>query len=49
MAPRKRSDVSITKEQLDMLRREREGGVRRSDELRGSSNSRRARLKKLIR
>ena len=49
LAPRKRSDVSITQEQLDILRKEREG-VRRSDvELRGSSNSRRARLKKLIR
>ena len=49
LAPRKRSDVSITKEQLDMLRKERES-VRKSDiELRGSSNSRRARLKKLIR
>ena len=50
LAPRKRSDVSITKEQLDILRKEREGGVRRNNiELRGSSNSRRARLKKLIR
>jgi len=49
LAPRKRSDVSISHEQLDILRRERES-VRRSDiELRGSSNSRRARLKKLIR